>query len=184
MRDKIPNRIEIVANVSIIVAAALGVFVLLKDHILTNRMRAESPETSVRADSRRESLVGRTVSLSGVDWANNGQTLLIVLAKGCHFCSESAGFYKQIALAAAQRKDFQIVALFPQEVSEAREYLNQIEVPISEVRQISINEIGVRGTPTLLLVDNTGVVKDAWLGRLQSDKEAEVLQKLTCRGCS
>lgn len=182
MSEKISKRIEVAANISIIVAVALGASILVKDHVLAKRPKAEVRETGPDV-GRRETLVGTTVSLPGVDWAGNRQTLLLVLAKGCHFCTESASFYKQIALAATQRGDFQVVALFPQDESEAREYLNQIEVPINEVKQISIGKIGVRGTPTLLLVDKTGVIKEAWLGRLQPDKEAEVLKEVACREC-
>lgn len=183
MNEGLRKRVEFLANVSIIIAATLGAFVLLKDHILINRMRTESRGNSVRADSR-ETLVGRPVPLPGVDWAENGQTLLVVLSKGCHFCAESAPFYKKLALTAAERKGLRVISIFPQAVSEAKEYLDQIQVPITDIRQFSLDSIGVRGTPTILLVNQAGVIKAAWLGRLPSDKEAEVLKQITCQECS
>lgn len=182
MTENMSKRIEVAANISIILAVALGASMLVKDRLLSKGTRMEGRDTRSKM-AQKESLVGTTVSLPGLDWAGNGQTLLLVLAKGCHFCSESASFYKQIALAAAQHKGFRVIALFPQDESEARDYLSKIEVPIDEVRQVSIDKIGVRGTPTLLLVDKTGVIKDAWLGRLQPDKEAEVLEEVACREC-
>lgn len=183
MSEALSKRVEVAANISIILAVALGAFIVVRDRVLAKRQQPEVRETSAKAGNR-ETLAGTTVSLPGVDWASNGQTLLIVLAKGCRFCTESAPFYKQIAEAAVQRRDFHVVAVLPQAESEARDYLKKIEVPINEVRQIPINEIGVRGTPTLLLVDKTGVVKDAWLGRLQPEKEAEVLREVACKDCS
>jgi hypothetical protein len=41
-----------------------------------------------------------------------------------------------------------------------------------------LGEIGVRGTPTLILIDGGGVVKQSWVGRLSADEEAEVLSRL------
>jgi hypothetical protein len=38
--------------------------------------------------------------------------------------------------------------------------------------------LGVRGTPTLLLVNNTGKIADFWVGKLSPDKEAEGLRRL------
>jgi peroxiredoxin len=183
MQDKMPRRVEIAANISIIIVASLGAYVLLKDHFAVNRPRAEIRAAPARADSR-ESLVGRPVSLAGVDWAENGQTLLIVLSKGCHFCTESAPFYQKIAQVAAARKGLHVIGILPQEVNEARDYLDQIQVPLADIRQFALGSVGVRGTPTILLIDRSGVIKDAWLGRLQSDKEAEVLKEIACQQCS
>ena len=183
MRNRAPNRIEVIANISIIFAAALGGFVLARDHIFVNRVRTELRDMGVRTDAKREALVGRPVTLPDVDWAQNGQTLLVVLSNECHFCTESAPFYNKMILTAAERKDLRVIAVFPQAVDEAKAYLAQIQVPISDVRQISFYSIGVRGTPSLVLVDKAGLIKDAWLGRLRPDKEAEVLQRISCQEC-
>ena len=56
--------------------------------------------------------------------------------------------------------------------------MQKLGVSVDEVRQLPLDKIGAHGTPTLLLVANTGVVKEAWIGKLSSDKEAEVLSKL------
>jgi thioredoxin-related protein len=37
----------------------------------------------------------------------------------------------------------------------------------------------VNTTPTLLLVDETGNVKEAWPGQLDAGKEAQVVKRLT-----
>ena len=41
MNSRIPKGIETAANLSIVVVAALGVFVLVKDHILTNLTKGD-----------------------------------------------------------------------------------------------------------------------------------------------
>jgi hypothetical protein len=46
------------------------------------------------------------------------------------------------------------------------------------VKQATLSTIGVTGTPTLLLVDNTGTVANVWQGKLQPDQEGGVLAVL------
>ena len=71
-----------------------------------------------------------------------------------------------------------LVAILPQEVSEGQKYLSEHGVLVDEVKQSPLNAVGVGGTPTLILTNNEGVVTDAWLGKLSTNKEAEVLGKL------
>jgi hypothetical protein len=51
-------------------------------------------------------------------------------------------------------------------------------VHVDDVKQVPLNTLGVRGTPTLLLVNDAGVVTDVWTGKLQPDQEAQVLAAL------
>ena len=54
-------------------------------------------------------------------------------------------------------------------------------MPISEVSATTPGALGVKGTPTLLLVNNTGVVTDAWLGKLSAEMESAGLKPIA--GC-
>jgi len=63
-------------------------------------------------------------------------------------------------------------------VEEGRKYLERLGVSVDEVRQLSLDQIGVTGTPSLLLVDASGVVKNFWVGRLAPDLEATVMDAL------
>lgn len=38
--------------------------------------------------------------------------------------------------------------------------------------------LGIRGTPTLILVDATGNVRKVWIGKLPTEKESDVLDEL------
>ncbi|HEX8686998.1 MAG TPA: hypothetical protein VF654_10865, partial [Pyrinomonadaceae bacterium] len=57
-------------------------------------------------------------------------------------------------------------------------YLRELNVPVGEVRQAAFKDLGVRGTPTLLLVNGEGVVTGSWFGKLSPEKEEEVLGRL------
>ena len=57
-------------------------------------------------------------------------------------------------------------------------YLSKLNVGIDDVRQAQFSSLGVRGTPTLILVDNNGAAVKSWVGRLPPNGEAEVISAL------
>jgi thioredoxin-related protein len=116
--------------------------------------------------------------LPDVDWEKNGQTLLLVLDTGCAYCTASAPFYKEIARETANNRRVQLIAALPQEISNSKQYLSGLNVPINEIRQSTLTALGVKGTPTLILINGKGEVMQSWPGRLSSDKEREVLLRL------
>lgn len=181
------KRIEIAANVAIIMVALVAVTALVKRNLVGDKTPPPpSPDARTRAQPHEplRPVPGSKVSLPDVDWAASKQTFVLALAKGCHFCSESAPFYQKLLREIGEHADTRLIALFPRgSATEAKEYLDEIGVSISEVREASLEAIGTRGTPTLVLVDNTGSVKESWLGRLQEDKELEVLSKVKCDAC-
>jgi hypothetical protein len=65
----------------------------------------------------------------------------------------------------------------PQAVSIAEAYLKSADIHFDEVRHITLSDIGVSGTPTLLLVSDSGLVRNIWVGKLPGDIEMEVLVK-------
>lgn len=164
------KKVELLANIAIVVVALLLGVVLVRRYLLPGAQTGGNLPDQVAA--------GTKLSLSGVDWAGNKQTLLLALSKGCHFCSESAPFYRRLAAERAGRSDLRLVAVLPQPVDEGRGYLDELGVSVDEVRQSALGSISVRGTPTLILVDGGGVVKQSWVGKLSVEAEAEVLSHL------
>jgi thioredoxin-related protein len=170
MAGNLSRRLEVAANVAIIVVAVLVCFVVVKTYLLGGPAR---PQQQAQSPA-----IGSKVSVPDVDWGKNGRTLVLVLQKGCHFCAESASFYQRLVRDTAGREGLRLVAVLPQKVEEGKQYLNDLGIRIDEVRQASSNDLGVQGTPTLLLVDNSGAVTESWVGKLPPDKEAEVLNRL------
>ncbi len=162
------KRIEVAANVAIIIVALLIGGIAVKRYLLTDQP----------ARLNTQIVAGSKASLPNVDWTKNDQTLLLVLQKGCRFCSESAPFYRRLAQSAAQgRSNIQLLAVLPQEVSESRAYLNDLDVPI-EAKQATVGSLGASATPTLILVNKAGEVKASWVGKLPAEKETEVLSRV------
>jgi thioredoxin-related protein len=119
------------------------------------------------------SLKGR---VPGVDWSANGRTLVLAISSTCHFCKDSEPFYRKLRQELG--KGIKMVAVLPQPVTEAEQYLKNDGVAVDQVKQVSMGALGVRGTPTMLLVDKGGMVTKVWTGRLQPEQEEQVLSFL------
>ncbi len=169
MPSGLARRVEVAANIAIVVVAALICFVLVKSYILGG------PRTPPRQQERPKPVIGSKAAVPDVDWGRNGRTLVLVLQKGCGYCTDSAPFYQRLAREAGSVR---LVAALPDKVEVGRQYLSELAVPVEEVRQASPQALGAPGTPTLLLVDGSGVITDSWVGRLPPDKEDEVLSRL------
>jgi thioredoxin-related protein len=167
------KKIEFVANIAIIVVAVLVCVVLVKNYLLADRSKTDPRDMRVAA--------GTKLSLADVDWAKNGQTLLLVLQKGCRYCSESAPFYQRLVRETAGRENLRLIAVLPQETDEGKKYLSDLGLAIDEVRQAELDSVGVKGTPTLILINNAGVVVDSWVGKLPPEQESKVLERLQAK---
>jgi thioredoxin-related protein len=168
MKDsRLYKKIELLANIAIILVAVLIVVLVVKKYI-----------TPVRQEAIAGIPIGNKISMPDVDWAKNGRTLLLVLQKDCHFCTESVPFYRRLVRKTAEQSNVHLVAALPNTVDESKHYLSYLGVSVNEIRQASLSSIGVEGTPTLILVDGAGKVEASWVGRLPLGKEAEVLDRL------
>ena len=69
------------------------------------------------------------------------------------------------------------MAVLPQEIPQGKKYLDTLGVPVGDVQRAELASLKIAGTPTLLLVDRGGVVKNVWVGQLNGQGEADVLSK-------
>lgn len=165
------KRIELLANVAIILVAISLVVVLAKRFVFTG-------PTQNQPDSQQPN-IGAKLSLPDVDWSKSNKNLLLVVSESCKYCTASAPFYQRLVQERAKRDSFRLTAILPQPVSDGRKYLNGLGVSIDDIKQLSPNAaLRIRGTPTLLIVNSAGIVTDEWVGKLPPEKEAEVLSRL------
>jgi hypothetical protein len=166
-----PTKLESLANVTTIVVSLLLSIVLVKVFLLPGGRPAASAARPQVAEGT--SLKG---ALPGVDWGTNDRTLVLAISTKCHFCTDSAPFFKRIST--ERPTGTKLLAVLPQSVEEARKYLDQEGVRVDDVKQAPLDSIKVYGPPTLALVDKAGTVTDVWTGKLSADGEAEVLHVL------
>ncbi len=164
--------LEMGANASIILAAILFSVVLAKFYLgQAPDKKDKTPPPPVTQNVLQK---GDVLSIPNVNW-RNGQTLLLALSTSCRFCTDSAPFYQRLS---KDPGDTRLVAVFPQENSEGERYLSNLGVKVDDVEQASLGDLGILGTPTLVLVDSTGKVINKWEGALSPAVESEVIGQL------
>lgn len=160
------KRLEIAVNISLL-CAFIMVAALAGQRFWSARANARtaSPE------------IGTKVSLAGADWSKSDRNLVLALSTTCRFCSESAPFYRELVRDAAER-GIQIIAVLPQALSESRSYLDGLGVDVQNILQSPLDSVKAKATPTLLIVDKTGTINKAWVGKLESQREKQVIASL------
>lgn len=158
------RKIEGVANVCIIIVAIVVCIAAVK-YFRTKATGTSAPPPSIVA--------GTKINLANEDWASNRKTLLLGLSTNCKYCSASAEFYQRLAQAASANT--KLVAVLPQPRQESQQYLAALKLAIDDIQQVPPSSLGIRGTPTLILVNSAGAVTNSWVGQLPHDKEEEVL---------
>lgn len=122
---------------------------------------------------------GSHLELAGVNWSHANRTLVLALSTRCHYCNESADFYRRLAPAAAAA-GVPVVAIFPQPTDEARAHWASQDLPLTGVDfvQIPAGHLPIPGTPTLIVVDHKGVVLRAWAGKQPASGEADIFHAI------
>jgi thioredoxin-related protein len=172
-RGSFSSKIETAANVATLLTAVLLSVVLVKTYFLPTPSRSPLPVRAAESVTVGTSLKKQ---LSDIDFNKNGQTLILVLSSHCHFCTESAPFFRQLSEKSGKR--FKIVAVLPQSVTEAQDYLKREGVHVDQLKQISLDTLGVAGTPTMLLLDKRGTVMESWVGMLNPEAQSQALKAI------
>jgi hypothetical protein len=71
-----------------------------------------------------------------------------------------------------------LVAVLPESKEEAESYLRDQGIAVDAVLSAPVSEVGVRGTPTLLLLDRQNKLEEMWVGKLNEAQETQVLTRL------
>jgi hypothetical protein len=118
------EKIEIASHIAIIIVAILIGIVLVKNYLLPDSKPKSnaSNNTAIASNTGEVGIVGKAISLPDTNWEKNGQTLVLALSTGCHFCTESAPFYKELVQKRAKQGNIRLVAVLPQPIDDGRKY--------------------------------------------------------------
>jgi rhodanese-related sulfurtransferase len=166
------KHLSAITNIAITVVAIILAIVLIKSHFLADP-KGETPGDGVNRLKIRDKL-----PVQYGDWNKSATTVLLVLSPGCDYCEKSIPFYKRLSQALQNQKDKLLVALLPESVNRADEYIAALGIRVDEVKQAPLNAIGINSTPNLIMVDNEGMVSHIWAGKLQPEHETQVLRQL------
>lgn len=159
-----------IANIFVIVGIA--VFLVIAVHTQFWRSNNQPPSPAAMAAALR----GKTIQVSGLSFPRPRASVLMVISTSCHFCQESLPFYR--ALSGDLQGKADLLAVLPQSQQEAVAYLKAAHVDVTQVATASPSQLGVTGTPTLLLLDASGKVQEIWMGRLDESGQAQVRSRL------
>ena len=175
--------IRLCANICIIVITIEASILLIQNYRsgstqLLNSVPTVQPQAVNQPRAQSGPYPGMKVSYADINWAKNGRTLLFVLSTQCGFCNASTDFYKQTVHEKQSVNGIEFVALFPQDINQSKQYLKDRGIGIQDVRQSMPFSVGASGFPTLMVVDNSGTVQQAWVGKLSKEKELEALEQM------
>jgi thioredoxin-related protein len=142
--------------------------------------------------SQRESIiapptfeVGETIrDLPAVSFGSASRTLLLVASEDCRYCQESVPFYKTMAKQVADVDplfSLQLLVVTADSQEESERFLISSGLDTAKIIRLAPDEmraLKVPGTPTLVLADHRGKVIGVWVGKLNTDREREVLAAL------
>jgi hypothetical protein len=175
------TKLDKAANIALIIACLLLIGTLARNYYLS---RIPDPNLELGIEK------GELVKLSG-EASADGQpaqaTLVLALSTHCGFCQESVPFYQKLAVfknSSPARVRLATVMSEPKEEIEA--YLKNQGIAADAVFSMPIAQIGVKGTPTLLLLDGQNKLIESWIGKLDSQGESDVIAHLkkACPECS
>lgn len=163
-KSKFRKWVGIVLNVLIIAFGVGLVGFWTKTYILTSESKVLK--------------VGDQISHPEVSPGTGKKGLWVFLKSDCIHCTKSAEFYKTISKEIAESSNLYFLTVFSKKDSRRAEYLAEIGMSNVNSVQVSYTDLGIVGTPTIVLMDENGIVEELWRGKLSKRREIELKQKL------
>jgi peroxiredoxin len=117
---------------------------------------------------------GETVSaITGVPYAAAKRTAVLFIRSTCHYCTESMPFYQDLMKGGAR-----LVAISGEPQESLNAYLDEHGLSIESATVERASWPKLTGTPTLLIVDDTGRVVKSWIGLLSAPDQQAVRELL------
>ena len=157
-----------VANVSVTIACALLSAALLRNLVYGSASGHPEPPSTYE--------IGVTIDDVTELPRSEAPTLILYLSSNCRYCTESLPFYKTMA-AAPDDRHYRVRAIGREPAESLKKYLTDAGVTADSVGSIGNRQLKFSATPTIVLVDGTNKVVNAWVGLLRN-REAEVVRAL------
>jgi peroxiredoxin len=135
--------------------------------------------TSRRPGIPQQYKVGSVIKdSSALGFSKASRTLVLITRSGCHYCSESMGFYESLT-ATARKHGVRVISVTPEDPKTNQGYLSSHNVTVDDVVNSNAEKILFRGTPTLMVVSQKGEILGHWIGKLTPDLESDVTAAVT-----
>jgi len=168
------STLDTVANIAIIIVCAIAAVVLIRNQFFPKQAAAPGNMPQIEKGEKY-------AQLKDVVPAGSNRALVVAVQPGCHYCNDSMPFYKKILDERNQKGSaVKFVAAVPSDDAKPQEAekFAAVGAQPDNVVKLDFSAVKVPGTPTLVLVDNSGKVLNVWVGKLDSGGEKEVLKVL------
>ena len=132
-----------------------------------------SPLTPVRIPARP----GLALQLRGVDWAAADRfSMVIQTDRNCSACAVGEDYYAKLGAELNVAGEIQVIGISNQSIGVTDQWFRSMGVVADHVLQERDPfQQGFSIYPTVLIVDTTGIVTNAWFGKLSFEEEQELL---------
>lgn len=140
--------------------------------------RRTADEAAAASAAIETGLIGREVRLQDDADGPGRPGVVIAISSSCRFCTESTPFYRQLADAHRRANgDWSLTFVGLEDPAALSSYLRSHGVDSPRVAALPL-DLGIRGTPTLLMIDGNGKVTEALWGKLSEAQEKDTLAAL------
>ncbi len=161
---KMTASLDRIANVALIITCAVVTYALI-GHLSRTQ---PNPDAGVQVG-------GKLDPLPAVKYDQSQWTAILYVKSTCPYCTDSMGLYRSIsALPSRKSGTLRFVAVSTESRTVSSAYLSQHAVTVDQIVEV----LAGRPTPTLVLVDRSGVVRNFWLGRQDAAGAQKILNTL------
>jgi thioredoxin-related protein len=166
--SKLKSYLEVATNVAILLVAGL----LLSSFAVKYFYRDRPAPRLIGGLEKGQQIP----QVAGINYGNSAHTLLVAMNTQCGYCTKSIPFYNELAkLEQNSKTPLHIVAAFPNQAEQVRQYVEQHQLKLESKDSIDFAQLKVAGTPTMILVDQSGHVIDFWVGGIPPEDQQKVL---------
>jgi hypothetical protein len=164
--DRIERIMKVLAYIAVICVAGFQLVPLVQ--------KAANRQGSARTLAK--SMIGERVELPAPIPGERHFSLVFGLSTSCVYCKASAPFYRRLVggLSPSASGHLRTIAILPDDTALAELYVREtLGVQLDSI--VQGHPAWARMTPTLLLVNEEGIVKEAWVGEIPPEEEPKVM---------
>jgi len=168
-------RLEKVTYICLIFVTLLSSTLLLEERFWPRAVPGR------RGPATTNALVGKHIEFPNVAWDHSARNVILFISSRCHFCDESSPLYRHLANLRETTPPAAIYVITRDDVPTMKQYLATKQIQVDGIYLAKVDytqSLGLRGTPTLLVVDSTGTVKRSYVGKLDNSREQDLMAAL------
>jgi hypothetical protein len=165
-------RLDVIANVVIIATGLTGVSALGYRAYAANQQLQQKTQVETTGYSVGEKL--NTGQL--IDFSRSPRNAIVSINTGCRHCASVMPFIKRTAEAAGGRA--RLVLIGEQSRDVLQSYLREHQLEGVDFVSLPPGTVKIRAVPTFIITDSEGKFLKSWTGRLNKDREDEVMSAL------